>query len=159
MADLNALAERVEKLSGPCRETDAHIWCALNGKRYMGHNRAYGSEETQIEFTEPPKRTRRVSGGRGLPHAARWTASIDAAMTLVPEDSFWRVGHDGDGPDPAMFKAVVSVQKEGEIAISFRMATAETAALALCSAALRARAFLWLASITRTTGDGDGNNG
>lgn len=88
--DFVKLAERVEALEGPCREVEALIWCALHGKRYQGHNQAYGSDETQVEYTEPPKRTRRVTGTlKGdNQHAPRWTASIDAAMTLadVAED-------------------------------------------------------------------------
>lgn len=69
-----------------------------------------------------------------------YVGSLDAVLTLVDPDAFWRVGHDGDGPDPALFKAIASVSKEGEIAITFRTATAVTAPLALCAAALRARA-------------------
>jgi hypothetical protein len=86
---LRALAERVEALTGPCRETDARIWCALNGKKYQDNLSAYGQPgKVQVEFTEPPRRTRTVTDGRGVPHAECVTASLDAAMSLVPEG--WR---------------------------------------------------------------------
>lgn len=87
---LITLAERVEGLAGPCRETDARIWCALNGKKYMGFFVPYGKPpETAVEYTEPPKRTRRVS--RDGDHAKPVTASLDAALTLVPEKWRWEV--------------------------------------------------------------------
>ncbi|MFA5901036.1 MAG: hypothetical protein WC829_18200 [Hyphomicrobium sp.] len=39
-----------------------------------------------------------------------YTTNLRDATTLVPEDDadtpwFWRVGHDGEGPDPSRFKA------------------------------------------------------
>ena len=55
---LLALADRVEKLSGPCRETDAAIWNACEAWLTSDHL---------------------------CPH---FTRSIDAAMTLVPEGSW-----------------------------------------------------------------------
>ena len=81
------LAERIEAATGADRELDALIWCALRGVRYASHNPADASfgahnPETQVEFTEPPKRVRLVSGPYGIPHAKPFTASIDAAMTL-----------------------------------------------------------------------------
>lgn len=33
--------------------------------------------------------------------------SLDAVLALMPEDCFWQVGHDGEGPDPSMFAARV----------------------------------------------------
>lgn len=86
--DLNALAARVEALMGPCRETDARIWCALNGKKYGRHFEIDGINDrnlTQVEYTEPPKRRRLVTGNTlHNPHARNVTASLDAAMTLAP---------------------------------------------------------------------------
>ncbi len=68
-----------------------------------------------------------------------YTASLDAAMTLVPEDAFWRLGHDGDGADPSEFRSQVIVPKMGG-ADARGVALACAPALALCAASLRARA-------------------
>jgi len=79
---LRSLAEQVEALSGPCRETDALIWCALKGVRYVGHL-ALGDGLTQVEYREPPHNGRKVTGKSGVPHATPVTDSIDSAMSLV----------------------------------------------------------------------------
>lgn len=71
-----------------------------------------------------------------------YTASLDAAVTLVPESLddravFWRLGNDGEGGNPGDFKAeilVASIYAAKEFP-----AVAETAPLALSAAALRAR--------------------
>ena len=65
---------------------------------------------------------------------AKYTASLDAALTLVPGEAFWRVGHDGAGPDPSAFRADV-FQTPGT---GLNVARSATPALALCAAALRA---------------------
>lgn len=85
MSDLSLLIDRVTKLTGPDRETDARIWCLLNpGTLYKGHYPAYNEPRlTQVEYTTPPKRTRLVSNGRHEPHAADWTASLDAVVALI----------------------------------------------------------------------------
>ena len=106
MVDLNELAARVEALSGPCREIDAMIWRA----------------------------TVRDAIHWGDDAAMRFTASLDAAMSLVPDDAMWRLGHDGEGADPSQFLAVIVGMTERWWAL------AATPALALTAAALRARA-------------------
>jgi len=63
---------------------------------------------------------------------------IDAALTLVPDDAFWRLGHDGDGADPSEFKAQIIVPKLGGVDMRGQ-SVAATPALALCAAALKAR--------------------
>lgn len=89
---LLSLANRVEEAKGPDRELDALIWCTIRGVKYVSHNEAYSgfgrpNPETQVEYREPPRRVALVSTER-TGHAKPWTASIDAAMTLVPEG--WR---------------------------------------------------------------------
>lgn len=69
--------------------------------------------------------------------APTYTASIDAALTLLKPNEFWRVGNDGDGPDPSSFRATIS-DTDGEW-IDWHYGTAATPALALCAAALRAK--------------------
>jgi hypothetical protein len=68
-----------------------------------------------------------------------YTASLDAAMALVPEDYGWRLwmpaasqSADGDRPRVTLWKPVRSYAP--------RDTDAATPALALCAAALRARA-------------------
>lgn len=85
---LTSLIERVEKLDGPDRETDARIWCYFAGVKYTGHHMAYApygghNPQTLVEFVRPPKRTREVSGNIVHPHAEPVTSSIDAAVVLV----------------------------------------------------------------------------
>jgi len=84
MSQIAELIKRVEGLTGPDRETDARVWCLLNpGTVYKDHFEAYGRpRQTQVQYTEPPKRTRLVTGGH-RPHADDWTASIDAVVALI----------------------------------------------------------------------------
>ena len=65
-----------------------------------------------------------------------YTASIDAALTLISPDSFFRLGHDIDGPDISRFRASVGFV-EGE-SITFSHRNGATPALALTAAALSA---------------------
>jgi hypothetical protein len=138
---LLGLADRCEQATGPDRELDALIWCTLNGKKYAGHNEAYsayrsGNPETQVEFTEPPKRTRLVTGSQTTGgHAKPVTASLDSAMALVPEGFEWlRMS-----PDSMSVYRWPNGDKEWATHIHGRNTVP---ALALCAAALRARASL-----------------
>ena len=75
---------------------------------------------------------------------APYTSSLDAALTLVPDDDadrpfFWRLGHDGEGPDPAAFKAEL-LQCSTLRPMTTVTAVADTPATAFCAAALRGRA-------------------
>ena len=133
MADretLLALAARVEQAQGPDREIELAIFRLLNPqyagpewKPYAGGLRHVndGSDAR----TPPDPRTA----------APRWTASLDAALTLVPEGWRWAV-HGGPwtrGPHATLL-APTYVSK------SDQTADAATPALALIAAALRARA-------------------
>lgn len=97
MTDHTALIEALERAEGPSRELDRAIWYAL-----------------QDEMTGDPSKS------------PAFTASIDAALTLVPEGFSWAVGSDGGasvfGPGGHMFKGL-----------------AATPAIALVIAALRAK--------------------
>jgi hypothetical protein len=142
--ELRALAERVQGLDGPDREVDARIWCALNGKKYAGYFEPFGVTDGRfvaVEYTEPPKRTRLVTGGKtGTKHALRFTASLDAAMALVPDDH-------SDGPWLPCIESDSSwngVRWRAQLGHYCYDATescyATTPALALTAAALLARA-------------------
>jgi len=60
-----------------------------------------------------------------------YTTSLDAALTLVPDDWHWYVGTNEEGPD-----AIIWYPGDYRLAVK---ATASTPALALCIAALKAR--------------------
>jgi hypothetical protein len=82
-----------------------------------------------------------VALGVGWLQFKPWTTSLDAAVTLVPEgdDVFWQLGHDGAGPDPSLFLARVLVCSQPR-PVNGHIARSESPTLALCAAALRARA-------------------
>lgn len=117
-AELIALAERVEGLAGPCRETDAEIAEAVgeeHGRKSGWCNSDNGDYYVIEECARP------------------YTASLDAAMTLVPEGHFWlrlsELTMTVSRPDP----------NEKRWAKHFEAAGA-TPALALVAASLRAHA-------------------
>jgi len=117
------IIERLERASGPDRGLDARIWCVFAGVKYRSHNPAYGSENlTQVCFTEPPKRTERVTLGHGPHrHAKSVTASLDASLALVGERlPGWRVAINSDdhrGPEwAAMVKQHGQLWPDPELA-------------------------------------------
>lgn len=134
--ELLRLAELCEQASGPDRELDAEIAHAV-GIRIQTISRSvladpFGKSSAMREVSDST--------------ALSYTASLDAAMSLVPDleaaeagysDIFWRLGNDGEGGNPADFKAEVLICS---MFTSKRFAaTAITPALALCAASLRAR--------------------
>lgn len=121
-SELIALAERVEAATEPDRELRDDIMLALGWTyRIPGGLKFHYWFDPSGKRIDPPDPLR----------------SLDGAMTLIGEESFWRVGHDGEGPDPSLFSARVfdPIAMKGP-----RLALAETAPLALTAAALRARA-------------------
>lgn len=81
--NLGALAERVERLTGPCRETDCLIF--ESGHRLLTPERrgTIDGEPTGEYFD---------LDGNALPERApRYTASLDAAMSLVVGDPYWAI--------------------------------------------------------------------
>ncbi len=122
--DNQKLSARVEALEGPDRKVDGDIARKIYG---AGGD---GLEGTTL-YSKP--------GVMGWSHAPVYTASLDAAMSLVGQHDFWRVGHDGEGSDPSLFKAQVGVEREGECWHTFATAIAVEPALSLCAAALKAR--------------------
>ena len=129
MTALQELIARLEKATEGSRELDAEIAVVsgefLHGK--VSKTRPWLVTQAGIN-REPP----------------RYSASIDAALTLVPEDFQWLVRDDERGgfcnvtsPD---FVAIEGSNGQDE-SIGKRFPTyAATPALALCIAALRARA-------------------
>jgi hypothetical protein len=144
MSALLELAERCEAASGPDREIDGWIWAHLRaGEPYVIGSKPGRFPQDPI-YGERADVMRDIGGKDAAEYigAPAFTASLDAAMTLLPEAeagysaTFWRVGNDGEGGDPAAFKADVLVCA---MLTSQRFASvASTPALALCAAALRA---------------------
>ena len=113
--DLTALIERVEAATGPDREVDAEIACAMCRFRLPTH--------TARPDPIAPGRVRDCVGGWVAP---TYTASLDAALTLVPSGFDWLL-------DSGRI-AIVGRRPAGPFT-----ARAATPALALTAAALRAR--------------------
>lgn len=112
------LAKRCEQATGPDRELDEAIQAALAG--------------AEIEWQEYAQKNAYHCGTRwiNIGEIKPYTASLDAAMELVPEGMHGQVQF---GNRPGAW-----VGHEGTDAPDFNVAV--TPALALCAAALRARA-------------------
>lgn len=121
MTILLELAERVEAASGPDRELDVATHEAIGAPFVM----EYWTEAD----TEPT---------RNLSHVPRYTASLDAALTLVPEE--WHTGAYHQGPSGKPHHWILRTIADGDQRYTEVDAKASTSALALCAAALRARA-------------------
>ncbi len=131
------LIARVEAAEGPDRGLDADIELAL-GNWTPEHHEAWHRFQECGEAANPPF-CQPVD-------PQRLTGSLDAAMTLVPEGCLFVVRTVWDKMKPAGFGSV-SIYEKGEFGGHERLywmaehqAVAATPALALCAAALRARA-------------------
>ena len=101
-----SLADRVEALTRPCRKTDALIWRAfVPDAKYWGDSAAMA-----------------------------FTASLDVAMTLVPQGYDWSIGLGPDGGP----RACVTGFGDDHGHFPDYASHAATVALALTAAALRA---------------------
>lgn len=126
------LAELCEKATGPDRELDAAIAVSVLGfyvaePRYEGAPPAYGYVDMDGSRIEPGH------GGKQL--IRDFTASIDAAMTLIREPFFFaRLDYTNE------WLCWIGERGEGWTRIATTSRGAVTPALALCAAALRARA-------------------
>jgi len=124
--DLEALAGRVEALEGPDMQADADI-C-----RAIGYEVKYHRGEPQPYYEPTP--------GYSWSRVPSYTASIDAAMTLVPEGFYWEVARGVKRRDLGPYWAncyndeMLAKMIDGDPVIP-----GCTPAIALCCAALRAR--------------------
>ncbi|MGO1160571.1 hypothetical protein ACTOV4_01275 [Brucella sp. C7-11G] len=131
------LIERVSKLAGPDREADARIWCEIHSVVYLDHYPLM--HETQVLYKEKGKRKEKVSGD-DISHAAFYTSSVDEAIALVRRlwpDMMYRVGNDGEGSDPSLYKGELFIP--GEQKDSYFTGVHSVDAIALCIAILRAK--------------------
>jgi hypothetical protein len=128
--ELLELATRVEALTGPDRDVDVLI--GLTGRFYVAEPRCPGAEP-MIGYVDDDGS--RVEPGNGAQDSLvpRYTASLDAAMSLLPSD-WYRVEQQqtNDGAWARVTRLVVGFTPDAE-------AHAPTPALALVAAALRAR--------------------
>jgi hypothetical protein len=129
MADLLELADACEAAEGPDRELDCAIAVSAANffeipPRYDGGPIGYGYHDAKGAEIHP--------GHGGDQMVPAYTASIDAAMTLVPE------GCDVTLDREKGFGAALVFDTLGVDTIGAARAT--TPALALCAASLRARA-------------------
>lgn len=149
--DLLKLAERREAADGPDRWLDGDIWIALGlapaeneSGGVWGFERARynddGGEWRASEFNQPaPDKVRR---------APAYSASLDAAMTLVPEG--WRIAQLEENWRSGLWDCRVSRRPSAALIRAFDEgrvigydsdeAQGEAAALALTAASLKARA-------------------
>jgi hypothetical protein len=128
-ATLLALAERCEQAAGPERELDVAIARALDWKPLYRDDYSQWWPPAAVADARERKRSILHHPTQPLP---MFTASLDAAVTLVPEGWTWGRFHSGtvecmtlNGPD----NSILVERGEGI-----------STALALCAAALRARA-------------------
>lgn len=128
------LIDRLSKLDGPDRGVDARIWCEVRGVVYLDHYPLI--HETQVFYKEKGRRKEQVSGD-DIPHAALYTASVDAALALAE-----RVlpGHTGGFQPGIESKTWATVYYASPVEVhEVAKAKAATPAIALCIAILRAK--------------------
>jgi hypothetical protein len=123
MNDLLSLAERCEKAMGPDRELDGAIHFAVVLCEPCPENVTHLVECTEMFEDEANA-------------VARYTASLDAAMQLVPEG--WTY-HAQQGPSGQPHSWQLLTIGEHDTRFREQRGKASTPALALCAASLRAR--------------------
>lgn len=82
---LSALIARVEEGTGPDRELEARVWCALGGFKFVTWDGA-GCVYRDVNGINHVDRL----------HVRPWTSSLDAVLSLIElklPGWFWRVGH------------------------------------------------------------------
>ncbi len=126
--ELLALADRCERAKGPDRELDERIGMAIGLKRTMRVGHECLGNDRVVRILCPA-----------------YSTSLDAAMTLVPKDCLAMVRHLWDGDNragQAVLNSYVSSREEadGKMWAAGFIAVSATPALALCAAALRAKA-------------------
>jgi hypothetical protein len=125
MTDPTLIAD-LEAATGPSRELDARIHRAVTPELA---DTLTGGE------TGSPGTGWLVGGDHAQPtEAPPYMASLDAAVSLVPEGMDWRTGFDNEGPGR---RGSAFVRPPGQ---TTGWAFGATPALALCIAALKARA-------------------
>lgn len=123
---MTSLITRLGELKGPDRDVDFAIW------EYVDKPAHDAAISEQVQFAAPNKT---YIHDKRLLYCPHYTASIDAALTLVPEGYFWWLGH----LDETDRRFVATVSKRAVVDYPAERAICDTAAIALCIAALQAR--------------------
>ena len=126
MPNYSDIISRLEKATRPDRELGAQIICLQRGHRYVSWE-SLGTDLNPHVIEICAER----DGSRFCFWAIDPTASIDAARTLVPDGWHWRLDQ-GRNAGAALYKD----------AFPQFFSVADTPAIALCIAALKARAAL-----------------
>jgi hypothetical protein len=143
VSEIDGLIERLRKATGEDWELDRLIFEAVHlptefcGSIVKSWSRRGGGHGYTLNTADGFRHLNAVN-------APNYTASIDAALTLVPEDALWRVGHEGDDA-PGIYLAVVmprGPQTHSEHS---------SPAIAICIAALEARKMVGAAGIEPAT--------
>lgn len=145
---MSELIERLEKARGPDRRLDAQIVVALDIRPDWCGKKGHLWVDEKDHPNDPPIRLNELGGrnSRGNPpigHYAKYTSSIDAALTLVPEGWEWSVSGGPNTISSAMLCRGGDHQDDEEIDCE-----GATPVIALCIAALKARAALTPSSQT-----------
>lgn len=127
------LADRIEALDGPCREIDWDIFCLVQPDRLPFYEEKLAEVQAEAEANGiwAIRSDAVIQRQRDLV-CPRYTASLDDAMTLVPEGMFAGVSQN---VHYSYWCAWVH-SKDVEFAAQV---TAPTPAIAICAAALRAK--------------------
>ncbi len=125
---LTEIIARLEAATGPDRELDAAIDDAV---RPEGHT-FWCAEELPVHDVLPSGIAVVI---RHELQCGRYTASVDAALTLVPEGWHWTV-YDTDGTEKSF--AAIQIEPPSYSSAPF-CGSASIPAIALCIASLKAR--------------------
>jgi hypothetical protein len=145
MSELLELAERVEALAGDLRPLNREValavgWCRQTPSEARRKHPAWFHPD---DCRDGKVVMDSLHGTDVWREPLNYLGSLDAAMSLLPKSDaatavFWKVGNDGEGGDPALFKATILV---AHVFTSKAFSSvADTAPLAIVSASLRARA-------------------
>lgn len=125
MTNLSSLIERIGKSEGADRDVDLLVDLFARPDQWA-----------QVCHDAPSSVSTQWCDDDELP---RYTASIDAAMTLVPEHSLFTVRTLWDDSKTAGLAVVSRYEGERRFCMGEHQSVAATPALALCAAALKAR--------------------
>lgn len=137
MSELMRLAKRCEQASGPGKALDREIALAVGWVRQSpseaGRRHPAWFHPDDCRDGKPVLDS--LHGTDVWRDPLPYTASIDAAMTLVDARALWAVGCMEAGP----FARLCWPMPDGGFGGGYHEASAATVPLALCAAALRAR--------------------
>lgn len=125
------LAERCEAATGSDRRLDAEIACAI---RHRDLRPAEPGNHAKFQTPGYPPRAGDIWTPSGFLMAPIYTASLDEALTLVPEGHAISLHIDADG------SVFAGVALDNGVGCEGASPCGATPALSICAAALRARA-------------------